>query len=207
MVEYLQQCLTGANLPATVLLILVIGYWLLVMLGALDLGYFDIDFDIDLDGQTDSPLSVGFLGLRFLNLGRVPVMVWVSVFALALWLISMLFWFVFDRVGYEANLWFDAQYLLRNAALSVVLTKLITQPLVHVFDAPEDYTPEQLIGGECEVSTFEATSESGQARFRTDGAPLLLNVRMTAGKLAKGDRAQIVDYDPESRTYLISKAT
>ncbi len=201
---YVQQCLTGPNLPATLLLGLVIGYWLLVMLGALDLDFFD--FDIDLDGQSDSPLSVGFLGLRFLNLGRIPVMVWVSVFALTFWVLTMLLWFLFDRPAYEPGLWWDFQYVLRNAALSVVLTKLVTQPLVPFFDTPEEYTPESLIGRECEVSTYEATAEYGQARFRTDGAPLLLNVRTTAGTLAKGDRAEIVDYDPKSRTYLIAKA-
>ena len=202
--DYLQQCITGANLPATVLLGLVIAYWLLVMLGSLDLDF--LDFDIDLDGQPDSPLSVGFLGMRLLNLGRVPVMVWMSVFAVTLWVLSMLCWFVFDREGYEASLWLDAQYLLRNVTLSVVLTKLITQPMIFLFDSPEEYGPDQLIGRECEVSTVEANMDFGQARFSTDGAPLLLNVRTTAGTLAKGDRAEIVDYDPDSGIYLISKA-
>lgn len=202
--EYLQHCVTGANLPATLLLALVVGYWLLLLVGALDLEF--LDFDLDLDGQPDSPLSVGFLGLRFLNLGRVPLMVWVSVFAAILWVLSMFFWFLWDVAQYQPGWWHISQFLLRNVALSVVLTKLATQPLIHVFDQPPEYTPESLIGKFCEVSTWEATSESGQARFQTDGAPLLLDVRMVAGTLAKGDRAEIVDYDHESRTYLISKA-
>ena len=89
--EYLHICFSGANLPASLVLAAVMFYWLLAIVAALDLDF--LHFDLNLDGQADLPsvLGGGFVAFRFLNLGRVPVMIWLSVFALAYWGVSMLF--------------------------------------------------------------------------------------------------------------------
>ena len=62
------------------------------------------------------------------------------------------------------------------------------------------------VGRECVIATGSATETSGQARVSSeDGAPLLLNIHTEEGTLAKGDRAVIVDFDPEKHIYLVAK--
>jgi hypothetical protein len=46
-------------------------------------------------------------------------------------------------------------------------------------------------------------AQSGQARFHTEGAPLLLNVRTTGKNMEKGDTGNIVSYDELTSVYVI----
>ena len=60
--QFIEGCFSWPSLPATVLLLLVCGYWCLVILGALDMDILDFDLDIDLDADVDaSILQVGFI--------------------------------------------------------------------------------------------------------------------------------------------------
>ena len=89
--QFIEGCFAWPSLPATILLLLICGYWCLVMLGALDMDVldFDLDFDLEADVET-SILQVGFIPLKWLNLGSVPTMLWLSVFALSGWMASRL---------------------------------------------------------------------------------------------------------------------
>ena len=81
------------NLPFTVLLGLIVLYWLLVALGALDVHLFsDVDGDLhhDMHHEADHDLAGFTKVLHFVGIGDVPVMVIVSVLGLAMWLCSML---------------------------------------------------------------------------------------------------------------------
>ena len=95
MLELLYVAFTPVNLFFTVLLLLVLVYWIMVILGALDVDFLDIDFDSDVDADADVDMDFqggGFLRgiLEFFYIGEVPVMVLVSVFSLSVWTISVL---------------------------------------------------------------------------------------------------------------------
>lgn len=203
--EYLTQCVTGPNLVATALLAFIAVYWLLVIVGGLGMDALDLDLDLDLDGSPDSVLGFGLTPVRFLNIGRVPMALWLSLFALSFWLISMILWFIRDHDLYEGQWAYATLWTVRNAALACLATKGLTEPLKRYFVANEDYSAEELVGKSCRISTQEATSEYGQARFTTDAAPLILEVRTAGGRIPKGEEVQIVDYDAEKRVYLIEK--
>ena len=66
--------------------------------------------------------------------------------------------------------------------------------------------PRDLIGTNCVITTSEVTETFGHAQHEAQGAPLLLNVRTTAGPLAKGDLAVIVAFDPHQRVYFVEKS-
>ncbi|MCC6508489.1 MAG: hypothetical protein IT423_05240, partial [Pirellulaceae bacterium] len=83
------------------------------------------------------------------------------------------------------------------------LTKLVTRPFRGWY-VTEDLSTQSLIGQECEICSSEATPEYGQVRFKTDGAPLLLNVRTDGSYLAKGARVWITHYDATRRAYIVS---
>ncbi len=204
MADYVAVCFTGPNLPATVLLLLICFYWLFFMLGALGLDLFDLD--LDFDGAADSFLSVGFVALRFLNIGELPLMLWLSVFAVSFWTLSMSLSISLDSPASQRDVWMALWLIPRNVAVSVLITKILTQPLRGKFSPVEPYPAEDLIGQEVIVTTGQVTPRDGQARYETEGAPLLLNVRTASETLVKGDYAVIVDFDPTKRTYVVTKS-
>ena len=202
---FIEGCFSWPSYPATLLLLAICGYWVLVVVGALDLDFLDIDFDFDIDADIDSSiLQFGFVPLKWLNLGSVPTMLWGSVFALAAWMTSRLFNSPVPHGSFE---WLsDGQAILRDMGIAMLITKGVTQPLVGKFDVVEPNTAAKLIGSTCTVTTSEVTDSFGEARFATDGAPLKLTVRAENEPLAKGDQALIVAFDSETNSYLVKRA-
>jgi len=205
--NFIEGCFSWPSYPATIFLLIVCGYWLLVMFGALDLEFLniDIDFDMDVDMDVDaSVLQFGFVPLKWLNLGSVPTMLWGSVFALAGWMTSRLINSPEPHASFE---WYsDGLATLRDIGIALVITKVLTQPLRGKFDPVEPNKAGDLIGKTCMVTTSEVTESFGEAEYKTDGAPLRLTVRSADTSLTKGDTAEIVNFDSESKTYQIQRA-
>ncbi len=207
MEQFLHSCFSWPTWPATALLLCVCLYWVLIMVGAVGLDFLDIDLDLDLDADIDagaSILQLGFLPLRFLNIGSVPTMLWVSVFALTFWLTSRLWNSPLPHPNFNWSA--DSMAILRDAGVAMMLTKFITQPLRGRFDPVEPNRAEDLIGKTCVVTTSEVTDDFGEAELSTDGAPLRLKVRHSAGNLHKGDLAVIVDFETEGNLYFVEPA-
>lgn len=194
-----ELCTCPAVLPASLLMVSLLLYGVMVMLGALDFELLDFDLDFD----TDAPTSIGFVTLKFFNIGEIPLMIWLSAFGLSWWAASIFFGMAID--GPPSETFGPAVWqIARNLAIGLLLTKAATQPLCKIFAKQTARMPEDLIGQECEISTYDATPDAGQARFPTDTAPLLLNVRTTGETLGKGHIARIVDYDSETKLYLVA---
>jgi hypothetical protein len=217
MTELLQTCIVGGNIIPTTLLCLFLVYWLFVLTGAVGLELFDFDLDLDVDADVDvdagidiggtggsfnSMLSTGVVALKFLNIGNVPIMLWASLFSLSLWTLTMLL----DDPSNHESLFRETMILIRNGFFSLILAKVLTQPLRGRFEPVEPNRPRDLIGTACVITTSEVTETFGQAQHEAQGAPLLLNVRTTAGPLAKGDTAVIVDFDPQQRVYFVKQS-
>ncbi|MCL4201806.1 MAG: hypothetical protein KJ000_04885 [Pirellulaceae bacterium] len=207
--DYLGVCFSGANLPASVVLLVAIMYWLLAIVAGLDLDF--LDFDLNMDGQADlgEVTGMGVVILRFLNIGLVPLVIWGSILAINWWMVSMLLDRLLDNVYHaeQREVWFNAvQWTIRNLAIAVVLTKIFTQPLRGKFDAEEPNTAADLIGRTCRIVNSEVTERFGQAEYATEAAPLILNVRTRGTALLnKGDTAVIVDFDPERNIFFVEK--
>jgi hypothetical protein len=69
------------------------------------------------------------------------------------------------------------------------------------------FESKSIIGKEAEISSYDASPDNGQVKFKTDGAPLLLNVRTDGPHLAKGTRVWITHYDSVKRLYIVSPTT
>lgn len=201
--NFLSPCFTGSVLPASLLLTLVCIYWFLVVLGAVGLDSFDLDLDLDADADVSSILGLGAVGFRFLNLGMVPIMVWLSAFALSLWIVSMLF----QLLGVHEDLsgWWQTSLVVGgNGLISLIPTKIFTQPLRGKFDAVPPNPDKDMIG-RTGVVTTTVTATNGQVEIEAEGAPLVLHSRSREEEIAKGDRIVIVDYDSETRIFEVEK--
>ena len=213
LIEFTEKVFSGPMLPASVLLVAVLAYWLFVMLGAVDLDMLDFDLDIDLDPDVDvdvdlvhghgSPTELGLIVLRFLNLGQVPLMVWGERFALTFWGTSVLLFQWVDQTADPLSIGKTVALVARNVGISLVITKILTQPLTKLFAEEHSITPEELIGAHC-VATTGISDSFGQAETATNGAPLLLHVRSHSGPIAKGSTVTLVAFDPEHNLYSVT---
>lgn len=233
MSEVFAESIRLVNLPFTLLLGLIVLYWLFVGLGLLDMHLFsdgDVDLhtdahadvhadgDVHVDAHADGHVHVhgdkagahahhegSFLGhtLAFLNIGEVPVMIVVSVLTLCLWLGAIIGNHYINSGSVIAPL----AIIVCNFGIASVLTRYLTMPLKPLFRAiTRDYDDAvQIIGQHCTVITSEATPEFGQASIKTKGSPVLLNVRtMDGAQLPKGAIAVVVREDKERGIHFIT---
>lgn len=205
MTEFFEIAFTGPVWPASLLLLLLLAYSVLVFFGMADSAFDppDIETGDPSVEVSDSMTSLGAVSLRWLNLDRVPVFIWFGVFGLCWWLLSIFLWDLFDSARYEPTSLPSLLLAIRNVVIAAAITKLMTRPMRSWFEKGRAYSAEQLIGEVCEIQTGEANASFGRAKYKTDGAPLLLNVQTTGEILHKGQPAKIIDFDPKKRIYVV----
>ncbi|MEO2035117.1 MAG: hypothetical protein ABGZ35_23810, partial [Planctomycetaceae bacterium] len=163
---FYEHCLEWPTLPFSVVLSVGLFYWCLVIFGLFDIDFFDIDLDWDV--ETSSPLSVGFVGLKFLNIGNVPVMLWATCFAFTGWMLSM----QFDHEPPPITFPEITAALARNTGLAILATKILTNPLRGKFDPPQPNRVQDLLGQTCTITSKHVSQRFGQAKLDVGAAPL-----------------------------------
>jgi hypothetical protein len=221
MQEFLHIALSFPTVLFTAMMIVMVLYWMLVILGALDLDIFelDLDFDIDMDGDVDFEVDVdadvdgeviGGPGLVVtllgaLGLGTVPVTIIASFWVLLSWMLS------FSSVYYLAPMLGGLSAIVAIAlavgsfVAAIPLNIVIMQPFIQLFRAPEQTRGGQaLIGKMCVVTTGTVSETFGQAKAKDGGAGLVLSVRCDGGnRLKRGSKALVIDYDEERHAYIV----
>ncbi len=209
MSDLLHEALKLPNFPLTILLGLVVLFWVLTIVGAADTDSLEPDLDVDLDADADadahgSSFRLGLL--RFFNLGEIPLMVLLSVLIALMWGTSVLLNYYLNPQG---SLPLAAGLLLGNFIVCLFATKLVTTPLkpfMRALRAGEKHRP--VVGRSCIIKTSEVTEDFGQAECEDEsGNPLLLHVRISEGQkpLSKGDRALVVETLDNAQTYIVRK--
>lgn len=217
----LETSFTGPVWPASVVLSVLVVYAVLSLIGLVDVDLEAPEFGGDgaeiggseasgdaehLSGSLGSLGSIGAATVDWLNLSRVPLFIWVAVFGVVWWVISLAMWDGFDQNRYRPTFITSLLLAVRNGVVAVGFTKLATGPMAKWFERNHFYRLDNLIGGQCEISTSEVTPEFGRAKYKTDAAPLLLNVRTRGETLVKGQRATIIDFDPQKRIYTVQSS-
>ena len=231
--DFASRMFVGPVWPASLLVCLMVMYTLVALFGLIDLDLdapdFDLDADVSIDAGTpdleasafdvsggDGDLDIGEAGsfeflsgiaattVRWSNFGRVPLVIWFGAFTVIFWTISYGLWHGFDSSSHEP-LWIPSILLgIRNGVLAIIVTKYATQPAVGKFLPEPGYDKERLLGATCEISSIKASPTFGQAKFRTNAAPLLLNVRTKGTEIPKGTEVRIVDFDHIKRIYTVT---
>tara|TARA_R110002095_G_scaffold147182_1_gene127232 strand:- start:9990 stop:10598 length:609 start_codon:yes stop_codon:yes gene_type:complete len=197
----MQACFEWPTLPATVLVVICQLYWLSIILGVMDLDLLDFDLDYEISAEGPAFLSFGFIGLKFLNLGDVPVMLWLSILSLCMWMLSI----NFDS-KIEINSLLDYLPLAaRNMGISLVVTKLLTQPLKGLFKYSPPNEIDALLGKTCHVTSSSVTDRFGQAEMEAEGAPLKLHIRSEGETIQKGDLVRLADFNTEQQVFYVVK--
>ncbi len=225
LLQIAERMFVGPLWPASILVCMLVVYTLLALIGLVDFGFdvpnVDLDVDPGLDAGVDMATDVpdlsggtqvnadfleglGGVTVRCTNFGRVPIVLWGGIFSVAFWSVSYYLWHTFDSQKYSADLLPSVLLSIRNLVIATGITKGITQPMLGQFVDPPSYDQRKLVGATCEICTTEATPEFGQAKFRTNASPLLLNVRTDGPHIAKGTEVRIIGFDKEKRIYKVT---
>ena len=205
------------NLPVSVMLALVVLYWLGVILGGLDLDLFhihgdtglDVDMDAgaDLDGHGDlghhGHGSFGSL-MIFLNMDKIPLTIVFSILITIWWASAILTYHFFSsELALFAWLMHIPLFLV-----SVIATKIITYPMTLIHKALDGgkKPPLTMAVGQIGVLDFDCSEDSiSQAVITTGGAPLVVNTKSRDGLIPKGSRVLIIEKNTDGDFYYVDK--
>jgi hypothetical protein len=208
----MEQLLEVASQFPTVIYSTVLGvvvvYWLIGMLGLVDLGLAG-DADLELDVDSDVDVSVGGLTGFMLTFGLtgVPFTLVISIITLICWLIS--FYLQFYILNWLPDGWL--YYLMGSFAsfvifvISLPLTAIVIRPLKGMFKSVETTLSDHLVGNSATIVTGTVSETFGQARLFNNGAEMLLDVRCDSEhSLKKGDKVLLIEYLTEKYAYIVA---
>lgn len=194
----------------TVIVAILTVFWLITLLGGMDMDAIDIGGDVDIDADVDMDADVASPGalaefLSFLNIGRVPFMLVVTVFMLLIWIGTLTITGIIN-IGFLGSL--SALILIPLAIVSIFLTKLVTTPMAKFFDKIGYRGEEEIdfLGRSGKMTSTIVGEKVGTAEFVVDKNPIRLNVKSIDGEELKyGDYIIIADETPDRKVYLVSK--
>jgi len=206
--EIWQLAISPGVLPATLLLIPILLYWIIGALGVFNLDLDGVDptaLDTNGDGATDhhDGAFANVMGgmTRLVNAQDIPLMVILTLITIFLWSTLMVSHFLFTNI---APSWLLA---LASLAGAIVLTRVATIPLRPFFLAlkkdSEQHVP--VIGRTGVVRTHELTDSHGQIEVPDPIGPMLLNARVKPGvaPLRKGDEVIVFEHDAARSLYYV----
>lgn len=213
----------------TIVLGIVLVYWLFVLIGALDidlLGGGDVDVsgaakgigDVltggakggaeafhaggDVDVDVDGDVDGGGLW-HGLGLGDVPVTISVSLITLIAWCGALL------SMHYVAGTaaWWSVVILVLAVVIALPIAAVLIRPIAPVFAVKEGKSNADYVGHACTITTGRVDDSFGQATIEDGGTVLIIAVRCDEpGVLARGDKALIIDFDRDRQAYVVEPA-
>jgi hypothetical protein len=211
--EFLEIIFTGINAIPTALFLFVIIYWIIVILGFVGTDFLDFDIEVDMDVDADAEVAATSDGsasagvawinhiLIFFNLGRIPVMIWLSFLALPLWLLTIL---TNGWLGIE-NFFLGLLVFFPALVASLFLAKFLTWPFVKVFARIDEESKEKEILGKVGVVTLPADHNSkGQAEVNYSGSFLRFYILTKEGiKANKGGKVLFINHLTDKDAFLV----
>jgi len=191
----------------TVALGVVIGYWLIVMLGLFDLEFLDVDVDMDFDADVSQIGGVAGVLFSF-GLTGVPVTIVFSFLMLDSWLICYLLSrfipFLGDWLSWIQTL-VNISIIIVSFLISIPITAQMIKPLKRFFrklnQAPIAIS---IIGKSCKVRSSRVDKDFGEAECLHQGASLIIKVR-SVGKetFSTRDTVFIIEHNKENDTFVV----
>jgi hypothetical protein len=228
MTEFLTAILSFPTVVFTVMLIVIVLYWLMVIVGAIGVDVLHIGEAAGgkiegmlggaiegaggkIEGAVEARVEGSMEGvahgaggfLAMLGFGKVPATVVISSLVLWSWALCLL------AVKFGAGLGLPA-WALQPAAplvgvflggvLTGVLVRIAGRFLVH----HEPLRSGALVGKLCTVTTGRVDANFGQAQFSEDGNVITIEVRCDPpNSLLRHAQAVILTYDPEHHIYTV----
>ena len=205
----------------TVLLGVVLVYWLLAIIGLVD---FEAGADVDIGADAADAGDAGDAGdigdagdggpeglsglaawLVAFGLNGVPFSIVVSLLALVGWFLTGMASLTLLPLVPDALRWAaGASVLLAAAALSIVIAAQLVRPMRGLFVTHRAISNAALVGQVCKVLTGVVDERQGRAEVAQRGAGINIRVWAPApNSLRRGDAALITEYDSARQRYRI----
>ena len=186
----------------TPMLIVVLGYWIFVVVGAADTETLD---SVDSGGDAAGLSAV----LSKAGLGRVPVTVALTMLICVAWFVSMMGSIVTSLIGTTSTpmLWaLGAVVLLIALVAAWAVTSGVVMGFQRFLPQRKGDSKHELVGRTCLIRIGEAREDFGQAEITTaGGAAISIPVRTTGGEvLSVGSTALIFDHDAADDLFLVT---
>ncbi|HEY1172764.1 MAG TPA: hypothetical protein VGH19_15460 [Verrucomicrobiae bacterium] len=207
--ELFRDSLAWINLPFTVMLGGVVLYWLLVLIGMIDI---DLPFFDGGDGVGDAAGGTEGGGedegvlqpvLKFLNIGEAPAMSVVTIMVLCMWIFAILVNRFFNP---DHTVLMALGLFVPNLLVTAIITHFVAKPFAKMnryLNTDYDKAP-PMVGLVGTVMTSELDGKFGTINIDIKGAPLTVQARSENGKIYKqGDRVQVVREDKSSGIYFV----
>jgi hypothetical protein len=211
MTEFLEILFNGANVVATALLLFTVVYWLIAIFGIISSDLIEIDLDLEAESDVDfnatgadGAFEVSWINnaLQFLNLGKIPFMVWLSFLALPLWIISVN---LNSLLGFESFL-SGLIVFFPTAFVCLFIAKFLTWPFVKIFaKLDEGNKSKEIIGKTGLVISSASATSLGMAEVNYNNNSFLrFNIRCTEGtSVQKGETVLFIRRLNDRGVYLI----
>jgi len=207
MTEFLTVTLGFPTIIFSILLAVVMVYWLLAIIGLVDWGE-SIDIDMDAPGE------VGLIASYVVAFGLsgVPFSIVVTLLAVGGWLLSTLagIWLLPWVPTLPLQIAAGCGVLLACVFLSIVISARLVRPLRGLFVTRWGTQSASLVGQECRILTGIVDERQGRAEVaQPGGRGAGINIRVWApapNTLARGSAAVIVEYDAALHRYLVQAA-
>ncbi|MFI5958159.1 hypothetical protein [Cryptosporangium sp. NPDC051539] len=177
----------------TFALVVVVGYWVLVIAGGLGVDALDSDGGGGADGG-------GLLGA--IGLGGVPASVSLSILIAVAWFTTFTGSALLGNDGFLT----DVGLLVGAIVAAWLATKALALPLRRFF--PDEKLPSRsdFLGEVCVIRTGRVDGKFGQAEVTAeDGSSALVQVRQTGEyDFSAGQTALIYDYDAQSESFFVT---
>lgn len=214
------------NAVTTVIMAVLLVYWLFVFLLGIGLEDLDLGFDFDADisdasvGDADGDIDTadqdtdastekqpGFFMkfLNFVNIGKVPFMLVLSTFKLFLWIGTLITTHFINVASWGLS---SLLILIPIGIIGIFLTKYATNPLVKFFKEIGYKGEEEIdfLGRSGKMLSNISAEKIGVAEFIIDKNPIKLNVRSIDGaELKYGDYVMVADESDDKKVYFVSR--
>lgn len=209
MISFLDAATSFPSVIYTVLLGVVLVFWLLSLVGIVD---FDSGPVIEAELHADADADVDEIGdlasyLVALGLNGVPFSVVLSLLVLVSWTITCLaaMWLLPLVPTSPLRIVAGLAVMLIALAVAIPVTARLIRPLRGLFVTHTAISNAALVGQPCKVLTASVDEKFGRAEVAMRGASV--NIRVwaeTPNTLGKGSLARILDYDTDAARYLIA---
>lgn len=205
--EFISVVFGFPTLVYSVLLAVVLVYWLLAIVGLVDFGESGIDLEIGqhADAHVDDLSTIAGYVVAF-GLSGVPFSIVVTLLVVIGWTLSTLagIWVLAWVPTLPLQIAAGLVVLALCFALSIVIAARIVRPLRGAFVTQYGPRNADLVGQTCTITTGVVDERQGHAQVAQRGAALLIQVWAPApNTLRRGSPALIVEYDAAARRYLV----
>lgn len=192
----------------TMLLIICAMYWMIAMLGMVDLEVLDMDMDGDIDLNDSIEAQQGIAGVLFkLGLNGVPLTIVLTIIAILGWILC--YYAIYFGAALIPGFWpielaYELVIFVVVTFFTIMLTAQIIKPIRKLFQKLEADETKHIVGQVVVVRSAVVNNDRGEAFMNDGGAGLLLNIRTTGDdEFFKGDEVVVIEENKEKRIFRV----